>query len=487
MAADIAQDTQPRPQQAPSPAPTPGPDPDPETGPDAPARSRSRGDMTQGAILPTLVLFALPMLATNFFQQFYVTVDSMILGHWAGNVALAAVSSCAYLISTITCFFFGVSLGAGVVLAQFFGARNYARFGRAVWAAGALALIGGIIMMVVAWAISRPCLALMNLTGEVLDAGELYMRTYALSLLPMVVYNMGSAVFRARGDSRTPMLILICSSLFNLVMAYVFVAVLDMGVLGAALATALAQTLSAVITLLRIRTQRALFYIDGMRPVLDTGIVRKMLSIGLPNGVQQTVICISSVIISSQVNLYGIEAMDGFGAYSKIDGWLYMPVGAIQGAITTFVGQNVGARRFDRAKRGVIAGIGVNIGITVVLCCAMWALRNPVLGMFSPDPEVTRLGVQAMSVIIPLYFLYASYMAIGGLFFGVGSTIVPMILAVAFMCVLRICWVLGVQAFAPSLPGIYASYPVAWVFMVASMLAYYRWGTWKYKEEIHAA
>ncbi|MBS5477860.1 MAG: MATE family efflux transporter [Coriobacteriia bacterium] len=452
---------------------------------DKPA-ARPRGDMTRGAILPTLVLFALPMLVTNFFQQFYVTVDSMILGHWAGNVALAAVSSCAYLISTITCFFFGVSLGAGVVLAQLFGARNYARFGRAVWSAGALAIAGGLIMTAVAWLISRPCLALMNLQGDVLDAGTLYMRTYALSMLPMVIYNMGSAVFRSRGDSRSPMVILIISSLFNLALAYVFVAVLDMGVLGAALATALAQTLSACITLLRIRSQREQFYMAGTRPTIDGTIVRKMLSIGLPNGVQQTVICLSSVIISSQVNLYGIEAMDGFGAYSKIDGWLYMPVGAIQGAITTFVGQNVGARRFDRAKRGVLAGVGVNVGITIALVSAMWALRYPVLGMFSPDPEVVRLGIQAMSVIVPLYFLYATYMGIGGLFFGVGSTVVPMILAVAFMCVLRIAWVLGVQAVAPGLPGIYASYPVAWVFMVTGMLAYYRWGTWKYKDEIRS-
>lgn len=442
--------------------------------------------MTQGAILPTLVLFALPMLATNFFQQFYVTVDSMILGHWAGNVALAAVSSCSYLISTITCFFFGVSLGAGVVLAQFFGARDYARYGRAVWATGALAVAGGLIMTGVAWAISRPCLSLMNLQGDVLDAGTLYMRTYACSMLPMIVYNMGSAVFRSRGDSRTPMLILIVASLFNLALAYTFVAVLDMGVMGAGLATALAQTLSATITLLRIRSQRALFHIAGTRPGVDRAIVRKMLSIGLPNGVQQTVICLSSVIISSQVNLYGIEAMDGFGAYSKIDGWLYMPVGAIQGAITTFVGQNVGARRFDRAKRGVVAGVGVNVGITLVLVCTMWALRYPVLGMFSPDPQVTQLGIQAMSVIVPLYFLYATYMAVAGLFFGVGSTVVPMILAVAFMCALRIVWVLAVQAIAPGLPGIYASYPAAWVFMVAGMLAYYRWGTWKYKDEVRS-
>ena len=451
-----------------------------------PKPARERGDMTQGAILPTLVLFALPMLATNFFQQFYVTVDSMILGHWAGNVALAAVSSCSYLISTITCFFFGVSLGAGVVLAQLFGARNYGRYGRAVWAAGVLALVGGLIMTGVAWAISRPCLALMNLQGEVLDAGTLYMRTYACSMLPMVIYNMGSAVFRSRGDSRTPMVILIIASLFNLVLAYTFVAVLGMGVFGAGLATTLAQTLSATITLLRVRSQRELFHIAGVRPVVDGSIVRKMLSIGVPNGIQQTVICLSSVIISSQVNLYGVEAMDGFGAYSKIDGWLYMPVGAVQGAITTFVGQNVGARRFDRARRGVIAGVGVNVGITIVLVCAMWMLRYPVLGMFSPDPEVTRLGIEAMSVIVPLYFLYATYMAIGGLFFGVGSTIVPMILAVAFMCVLRIAWVLSVQAIAPGLPGIYASYPVAWVFMVAGMLAYYRWGTWTYKHEIQS-
>lgn len=456
-------------------------------GSDASAHRKSAGDMTQGAILPTLALFALPMLVTNFFQQFYVTVDSMILGHWAGNIALGAVSSCSYLISAITCFFFGVSVGAGVVLAQLFGSHDGTRFGRAVWSTGALSIVAGVLMMLVSIALSEPCLTAMNLTGAALDDAVLYMRVYSLSMIPMVVYNMGSAVFRARGDSRTPMVILIVASILNLALAYLFVAVLGMGVTGAAAATALAQTLSAVLTVIWVWRDRALFFIAGTSPTVDPTLMRKMLSIGIPNGVQVTMICLSSVIISSQVNLYGIVATDGLGAYSKLDGWLYMPVGAIQGAITTFVGQNIGAQRFDRAKKGVLAGGVLNVGITVALCATMWLLRWQLLGMFSPDPEVIALGVQAMSVIIPLYFLYAIYMTLDGLYYGVGSAMVPMMLAVVFMCAMRIVWVLTVQAVAPSLPGIYLSYPAAWICMVASLLVYYRWGSWNYRDEIRAA
>lgn len=449
-------------------------------------QKHSRGDMTQGRIMPTLALFALPMLATNFFQQFYVTVDSMILGHWAGNVALGAVSSCAYLISTITCFFFGVSVGAGVVLAQLFGAREEDKFGRAVWGCGFLAVAAGILMMVVSVGLSRPALAAMNLTGEALDDAVLYMRVYSLSMMPMVVYNMGSAVFRARGDSSTPMVILAVASLCNLGLAFLFVAGLSWGVAGAATATALAQTISAALTIACVWHRRASLHLAGTRPVLDRRLCARMLSVGIPNGVQSAVICVSSVIISSQVNLYGIEATDGFGAYSKIDGWLYMPVGAIQGAITTFVGQNVGAHRFDRAKRGVGAGMVLNVGVTLVLCCTMWTLRWPLLGLFSPDPNVASLGVQAMSIILPPYFVYAVYMSLNGLYYGVGAALVPMSFAVAFMCVMRVVWVLAAQAIAPSLPAIYVSYPIAWVCMVASLGAYYRWGTWKHKEQIRA-
>ncbi len=442
------------------------------------------GDMTQGGIIASLVLFALPMLVTNFFQQFYVTVDSMILGQWSGKVALGAVSNCATLIATIVCFFNGVAVGTGVVLAQFFGARQKERFGRAVWATGALSLVAGLLMTAICLAIARPCLALMNLEGEVLDQGTLYMHVYAISMLPMVVYNMGSSVFRAFGDSRTPMVILIVASLFNLGAAFAFVAVLGMGVFGAALATVLAQLLSAIATVACIWRRRATACIDGTRPSADLGIIRRMLGIGVPSGVQMTVICLSGVIISSQINLYGIEVMDGFGAYSKIDGWLYMPCGAIQGAVVTFVGQNVGASKFDRARRAMFVGAGLAVAVTVALCAALWLLRYPVLGLFSPDTEVVRYGIEAMAVILPLYFMYAIYMALCGLYYGVGSTMVPMVLAVAFMCVLRVIWVVLVQSLAPSPTAIYMSYPIAWVFMVASLTVYYFKGTWRYRDQI---
>lgn len=454
------------------------------TSPDA---KHARGDMTKGAILPTLALFALPMLMTNFFQQFYVTVDSMILGHWAGNVALGAVSSCAYLISTITTFFSGVSVGAGVVLAQLFGARDELRYGRAVWGAGFLALVAGVLMTLVSVALSRPCLTAMNLTGEALEDAVLYMRVYSLSMLPMVVYNMGSAVFRSSGDSNTPMVILAVASLFNLAVAFALVAGMRMGVAGAGAATALAQTLSAALTVALVWRRRRAYRIEGVRPVVDTALCRRMLSIGVPNGVQSMVICVSSVIISAQVNLYGLAATDGFGAYSKIDGWLYMPIIAVQGAITTFVGQNVGARLYARTRKGLLAGMLLNVGITLVLCGTMWLLRWPLLGLFSPDPEVARYGVQAMSVIVPLYFLYAIYMSLNGMYYGVGSAIAPMTCAVAFMCGLRVAWVLGTAAVAPSLPAVYASYPLAWVCMVISLSLYWRFGNWKCKEQVRGA
>ncbi len=451
------------------------------------AAARGRGDMTQGPILLALVSFALPILLTNFFQQFYVTVDSMILGQWSGNVALAAVSNCAFLTSTIICFFNGLAVGAGVVLAQLFGSRDDRRFGRCVWTAGALSVAGGLVASLVCFAVARPCLALMNLDGEVLDQAVLYMHVYAVSTLPMVVYNMGASVFRAHGDSRTPMVILIGASIVNLGLALLFVAGLGMGVFGAALGTVIAQTLSAAAMVARAWMRRGVLNIDRVKPTVDRALLKRMLGIGVPNGVQMTVICLSGVIISSQINLYGLETMDGFGAYSKIDGWLYMPIGAIQNAVVTFVGQNVGAHDFLRARRGVWVGLALNVCVTVALCLAMWALRYPVLGLFSPDPAVVEEGVRAMATIVPLYFVYAVYMSMGGLYYGVGSTMVPMLLALAFMCALRIAWVFAVQALAPSPEAVYMSYPVAWLFMVASMFAYYLWGNWNYKGEIRGA
>lgn len=442
--------------------------------------------MTEGPIAVSLVLFALPMLATNFFQQFYVTVDSMIVGQWSGNVALAAVSTCAFLISTIVCFFNGLSVGAGVVLAQLFGARETRRFGNAVWGAGVLSVAGGLLMTALCVGLSRPCLALMNLEGDVLEQAVLYMRVYALGMLPMVVYNMGSAVFRSHGDSRTPMVVLAVSSVLNLLLACLFVIALGLGVLGAALATACAQLFSAALTVAVVWRRRAMLHIDGPRPAIDWALVKRMLVVGVPNGVQMMVICLSGVIVSSQINLYGLEAMDGYGAYTKVDGWLYMPIGSIQSAIVMFVGQNIGAGHYDRAKRGVLVGLGLAVGTTLVLCSLMWAVRYPVLGMFSPDPEVVRYGVQAMTMLLPLYWVYAIYMALCGLYYGVGSTVAPMLFALTFMCVMRIAWVLSVQAIAPSTTTIYLSYPISWCCMVVALVAYYRVGKWRYKEQIRA-
>ena len=443
--------------------------------------------MTEGGIVGPLALFALPMLMTNFFQQFYVTVDSMIVGQWSGNVALAAVSTCAFLISTIVCFFNGVSVGAGVVLAQLFGARDTRRFGNAVWAAGVLALVGGLLMTGICVAISRPCLSLMNLEGEVLEQAVVYMRTYALGMLPMVVYNMGSAVFRAHGDSRTPMVVLAVSSVLNLGLACLFVIALDLGVFGAAIATGCAQLFSACLTLVLVWRRREMLCIAGRGPVVDGAIIRRMLGVGVPNGVQMMVICLSSVIISSQINLYGLEVMDGYGAYSKIDGWLYMPIGSIQSAIVMFVGQNIGAAHYGRAKRGVLVGGVLAVAVTAVLCTTMWLVRYPVLGMFSPDLQVVRYGIQAMATVLPLYCVYAVYMALCGLYYGVGSTVAPMVFALTFMCVMRIVWVLSVQAVHPDPTAIYLSYPVSWFFMVGSLALYYRLGKWKYKDQIRGA
>ncbi len=449
--------------------------------------THKRSDMTQGGIVSGLVLFALPLLITNFFQQFYVTVDSMILGQWSGDIALGAVSSCSYLIMAVICFFGGVSVGAGIVLAQLFGAHNDEHFGRAVWTTGGLALIAGVLMILISLAISRPCLALMNLEGEVLEQGVLYMRVYSISMLPMVVFNMAAAVFRSQGDSRTPMVILIITSAFNLGMALLFVAVCGMGVFGAALATVLAQLLSAVIAVICIWRRRSAVHIEGMRPAFDRAIAKRILLIGIPNGTQSMVISLSSVIISSQVNLFGLEAMDGFGAYSKIDGWIYMPVGSIQSAIVTFVGQNIGAGTFARARRGVAVGIILNVAVTIGLCLLMWALRYPVLGLFSSNPDVIAYGVQAMACIIPLYFVYAFYMSISGLYFGVGSTIAPMAFSLIFMCVMRIAWVLVMPLLIPGLPTIYISYPVSWVCMLIALGIYYFRGKCHYADKVRQA
>ncbi len=444
-------------------------------------------DMTSGPILPAIALFSLPILVTFLFQQLYVTIDGMILGRFVGNVALAAVSNCGYLTATIVCFFNGVSVGAGVVLAQLFGARDHDRFGRAVWAAGFLALASGLVLTVASIVLARPCLSLMNLSGEVLDQAVLYMVVYAFSSLPMTVYNMGCAVFRSFGDSRTPMAILAVSSLANVGLALLFVVAWGWGVFGAALGAVFAQLIAGVLTCLLVWRRRRVCCIEATRPSLDRRLLRWMLSIGLPSGVQVSVLCASSIFISARINTFGLEVMGGFGAYSKIDGWFYLPAEAVQAGIMTFVGQNLGARRYARARHAVRRGLVLNVLVMAALCAIVYLFRYPVIGLFSSDPAVVEAGVQALATIVPLYFLYAAYCALGGLFDGVGSTRVPMVLSLLIMCVARIVWIYTAGLAFPSPVTIYLSYPVTWVAIVAASLVYAYKGSWNHARDIRGS
>lgn len=438
------------------------------------ARSINSNGITEGVIWKQLLAFFFPILFGTFFQQLYNTADAIIVGQFLGKEALAAVGGgTGTAINLLIGFFTGLSAGATVIISQHYGAENSERVSASIHTAIALALLGGLIISILGYAFTRPMLELIGTPKEILPLAVSYMHIYFLGGIPVVMYNMGAGIFRAMGDSRSPFYFLIASCLTNIVLDLLFVGGMGMNVEGAAIATVISQILSMVlifVTLMR-RTDSAKLVIRKI--AFDRTLLKQMLMIGFPAGIQSIMYTISNLIIQAAINQYGTDTAAAWAGWSKLDQIFWMFINAFSIAITTFVGQNFGAGKIDRARKGVRTVVLMSAVSTLAIEAGYFLVGRYGLMLFITDSAVLEIGVSIMHYIVPWYITYIAIELLSGAVRGVGKSLIPTLISVFGICVLRIIWIYISPAVSPTLFGVLFSYPFSWIVTSLLFIIYY--------------
>lgn len=419
--------------------------------------------MTEGVIWKQILAFSLPLLVGNLFQQLYNTVDSIVVGNYVSSQALAAVGTSNSLINLIIGMFLGISVGAGVIISQYYGAKNHRKLSWAVHTCIALSIIGGLGMIVLGVWLSPIILVWMNTPADVLADSTTYLRIYFCGSLFNIVYNMGSGILRAVGDSKRPLYYLIASSLTNVVLDLLFVLAFHWDVAGVAIATIISQGVSAVLVMWNLMRTKEPYRVEIKNIRIDKRMMKRVLMVGIPSGIQQSIISLSNVIVQSNINVYGSAAMAGFGSYSKVEGFIMLPLQTTCMSATTFTGQNIGAKKYDRVKKGIIQGMIMSAIYTVAVSLVLYFFGGEVLKIFSSEPDVIRFGQEAIGIIVPFYLTMTVHQIIMGTLRGAGKTFVTMLIGVGNMCILRMIYINCLVPFFPSFHAVVLCYPITWI------------------------
>lgn len=418
--------------------------------------------MTEGPIWKILLRFAFPLFVGNLFQQLYNTVDSLVVGNFCGNDALAAVSSSGSLCHLIIGFFQGTFVGASVIISRRYGSRDDKGVETAVHTTVIFALAAGVLLSILGVCFTPTILRWMGTPENVMPNSVLYFRIYCAGLLALVLYNTANGIFQALGDSRHPLYYLIISSLVNLVLDLFFVAVLGWGVAGAAFATMLGQSLSTILGFLHLMSGRFVVQLSLQKLRPDLSVLRQVFRLGLPSGVQNSVISIANLVVQSNINAFGDNAMAGCGSYSKVEGFVFLPIMSLNLAMTTFVSQNLGAGRQDRVRTGSRLGILMTMGFAELVGLAVFLLAPALIGLFSPSPEVVAFGIRQARVVSLFYCLLGFSHAASAILRGAGRAITPMAVMLAVWCVFRICYITLMVRLIPDITVVFTAYPVTW-------------------------
>lgn len=433
--------------------------------------------MTEGSVVKNILFFSVPLILGNLLQQLYNTVDSIIVGNYVGSNALAAIGSSTSLVYLLIAFSQGVSVGAGVVISQRLGQKNKEGVQTSVHTALALAVILGIILTVGGILFSKEILLWMNTPEEVLTDAVTYLRLYSAGMVFNVVYNMAAGILNAAGNSKRSLGYLAIASVTNLILDLVFIVGMKMGIAGAAIATNIGQIVSCVLAIwFLVRTQTD-YKVCLSKIKIHKATAGLIIKIGLPTGFQNMVISLSNILVQSSVNSFGANAMAGFGAYMKVDGFNVLPVTSFGMAATTFVGQNFGAGKTERVKKGMWMTLGIGILYTITTGVLLLTFSETIMQLFSHDPAVIAYGQQAMRFFCPFYWVLSILHALSGTVRGTGKSMPPMIVLLISLCLFRVLWVQFVMPNIASIVGIFMLYPISWTIGSGLMILY----TWKGK------
>ncbi len=437
-----------------------------------------RNTLTEGPIWKNLIWFALPVFFGNVFQQLYNTIDSLIVGQYLGDQALAAVSSSGNLIFMFVGFFNGVAMGAGVIIARYFGARDYKAMEKAIHTDIAFGLCTGVLLTILGIIFTPTILSWMGTPADVLPNSISYFRLYFCGAIFTVMYNIFVGILHAMGDSKHPLIYLIISSIVNVILDLVFVAVFHMGVGSAALATTISQGLSALMCCVRMMRLDGpgKLYLRKIR--FDLPSLKSIIYFGLPSGIQNSVIGLANVVVQSNINAFGTAAMAGCGAYSKLEGFAFLPITCFAQALATFVGQNLGAHQYDRVKKGARFGIICSVILAELIGVLFYWYSPVMIGLFNGSPEVIRFGVRHSRTICLFYFLLAFSHCVAGIMRGAGKATVPMFTMLLCWCVLRVTYITAAVRFVPQLQTVSLAYPITWACSSIIFLIYMLKADW---------
>lgn len=438
----------------------------------------NRGLMTEGVIWKQLLLFALPLLLGNLFQQFYNTVDSIVVGNYIGANALASVGASTPIVNLMVGMFTGLGTGAGVVIAQFFGAKDHKGVHDGVHTTIALCLVSGLVMAVVGVALSPTILRLLDTPAEIMEGSVTYLQIYFMGVMALMIYNMGSGILRAVGDSRTPLYFLMVSSVVNILLDLLFVIKIQMGVAGVAWATLIAQAISACLVLIRLMTSTESYKLILKDIRFHKKVLLETIRIGLPGGIQNAVISFSNLIVQYNINSFGAAAVAGCSAYTKIDGFAILPVMSFSMAITTFTGQNIGAKNYDRVRKGAKTCLVIALAVTLTLSGGLYLFGEKLLRVFSSDQQVLSYAVQMMHFLVPGYVCLAVAHTYCGVVRGAGISMVPMLALVGNMCVLRVIWISLAMPVFHNIIVVFLGYSLTWLTSALTMVIYYHRSGW---------
>lgn len=419
--------------------------------------------MTQGPIRRHLIAFAIPMAIGLLFQQLYNTVDTIVVGQFVGKEALAAVGSTASIINMLVGLCAGLSTGASVVISQCYGAHDNKGLHNAVHTTITATFVLSLACMALGVALVPPMLRMMDTPPDVLPAAESYLRIYFAGIGGLLVYNMGSGILRAVGDSRRPLYFLLFSAAVNTALDLLFVVWFRMGVEGVAYATVLAQFLSAALVLTVLTHDHTAYGIRWRDLRIHTPVLRNILSIGLPSGIQQGITGFSNVFVQSYINYFGSACMAGWSSYNKLDVFILIPMQAIALASTTFVGQNYGAGHLKRARKGVRQALTMSIVISAALALAMVLSAGEAIRLFTNDEEVMAYGVHFLTFISPFYVVCCFNQIYAGALRGVGNAKIPMYIMLFSFVVFRQLYLLVCRAMGNHFTMITLAYPMGWI------------------------
>lgn len=433
----------------------------------------SKNRLTEGPIVKSLLLYAVPILLSNIFQQLYNTVDAIVVGNFSGDLALAAVGSSGALINLMIGFFLGLATGTGVIFAMYYGAKNYKALRLVMDNSVIIGLVIGVLISIAGVFFSGNLLQLMKTPDTVFPYAQLYLKIYLGGTVANILYNLGAGIIRAEGNSRAPLVYLVIGGLTNVAMDILLVAVLKWGVAGAAMATVASQLVSAILCFIHMSRMDERYGLRLLHLKFDYDTFKELIRVSVPCGLQTAMFNIANFLVQTNINSFGDTVMAAFAAYGRIDGFIYMPTQALSLSLSTFVGQNVGAGRYERARKGVYSILAISMLTAMIVGAIVFFNCGSLMRIFTTEENTIAVALQMSHYFATMAWIFVPSDVLGSAIRGTGKTLGVTIVSATSICVFRLIWLATVVPFFGDVRAVYIVYPVSWVLSSICMSIYF--------------